>query len=162
MTSIEVDGTGLHVDRGSVTLTCLGLGSCVCVALWDTAAEIGGMAHVVLPDSRRYRSDGGPGKFADLAPAALFTALRALGANPSRIVAKIAGGANIFSAAAGSRPPVLEVGSRNIRAVRHALDLLRVPIVAEDVGGGVGRSVAFRIIDGRLRVRHTCGPVRDL
>ena len=39
------------------------LGSCIGVALYDRISKVGGMAHVILPDSSE--GSGDPGKFAD-------------------------------------------------------------------------------------------------
>ena len=38
-------------------LACLGLGSCIAVAVYDPKAKVGGMAHVVLPKSRGKAGD---------------------------------------------------------------------------------------------------------
>ena len=162
MTSIEVGAAEFHVDRGETILTCLGLGSCICLALWDPMAEVGGMAHIVLPDSRRYRWQNRPGMFADRAPAAILAAIQELGGRRSRITAKIVGGANLFASTGGGPPPFFEIGRRNIAAVVAALQHLRLPIVGEDVGGTCGRSIEFSVLDGRLRVRMSNGIVQEL
>ena len=49
------------------------LGSCVGVVLHDRAARIGGVAHIVLPDSRGAADH--PGKYADTAIPALIADL---------------------------------------------------------------------------------------
>ena len=162
MTSVEVGAAEFHVDRGETILTCLGLGSCIGLALWDPMAEVGGMAHIVLPDSRRYRWQDRPGMFADRAPAAMLATVRGLGAQRATIVAKIVGGASLFFSTGGEQPPLLQVGRRNITAVIGALQRLRLPIVGEDVGGTCGRSVEFSVLDGRLRVRMSNGIVQEL
>lgn len=162
MTWIEVGAAEFHVERGEATLTCRGLGSCVCLALWDPTAEVGGMAHIVLPDSRRYRWEHRPAMFADRAPVMMVAAMQKLGGKRSRIVARIVGGASIFMAAGDTQSPLFEIGPRNIAAVTRALERLRLPIVAEDVGGMSGRSVEFSVPDGRLRVRTLTGVVKEL
>ena len=57
-------------NRDSV-LVCYGLGSCVGVSMYDRRTHIGGMAHVVLPDSSILPESDVPGKFADSRPALL-------------------------------------------------------------------------------------------
>jgi len=42
----------------------IGLGSCVAVAMYDPIAKVGGMVHVLLPDSRGQKTEL-PGKFAN-------------------------------------------------------------------------------------------------
>lgn len=159
---IEVGPGDLRLGGASVTLACRGLGSCVCLALWDPSAEVGGLAHVVLPDSGRYRRPERPGMFADLAPGALVEALRALGARPSRIVAKVTGGASVFAATARVESPIFDVGRRNVAALVSVLGRTRIPIVAEDTGGSAGRSIEFRVRDGLVRVRTMGGLVKEL
>ena len=68
------------------------LGSCIGVALYDRRAGIGGLAHVMLPDSRGEVKM--PGKFADTAIPALVEKLTQAGAG--KLSAKIAGGANML------------------------------------------------------------------
>lgn len=159
---IEVGPGDLRLGGAEATLTCRGLGSCVGLALWDPSAEVGGLAHVVLPDSGRYRRPDRPGMFADLAPRALVEAMKALGARPSRIVAKVAGGATIFVATARVESPIFDVGRRNVAALVSVLGRTRIPIVAEDTGGGAGRSIEFRVRDGLVRVRTTGGLEKEL
>lgn len=141
----------LKVGAAAHTLLSLGLGSCVAVALYDGSRKIGGLAHVLLPDPSYARTPGPPGRFASSAVDALLTMMIAEGADRSRIFARIAGGASMFDnlAAAGSS----SLGARNVTAVKESLERARIPLRAQDVGGGYGRSVYFRLSDGRLVVR---------
>ena len=72
------------------------LGSCVGVALFDRQGRVGGLAHVVLPDSRGEKTH--PGKYADTAIVAMLDDFRKLGSPVirSRLWAKLAGGASMF------------------------------------------------------------------
>jgi chemotaxis protein CheD len=162
VTTVPAASAGLSVGGGSFVFTCRGLGSCVCVALWDPTVEIGGIAHVVLPDSRRHRADPRAGMFGDRAPAAILAAMHERGARRLRIVAKIVGGASIFFAAGTERLPFFDVGCRNIASVESALWRLGVPIVGEDVGGARGRSIEFSVADGGMRIKTTDGTVKEL
>jgi chemotaxis protein CheD len=57
-----------HASRDSeLTLVCLGLGSCVGLCLFDPAAGVAGMAHMVLPKSMGEAASGKAAKFVDLA-----------------------------------------------------------------------------------------------
>ena len=64
-----------------------------------------------------------------------------MGANRSRLVAKIAGGAQMF--AFGSKSDMIRVGERNVMASKKKLNQLRIPILAEDTGDSYGRTVIF-------------------
>jgi chemotaxis protein CheD len=77
--------------------------------------------------------------------------MKALGARPGRITAKIAGGASMFTNLLTTGGP--QMGERNVSATRHALDKAGIPIVAQDVGGEHGRSIFFDLCDGRMLVR---------
>ena len=47
----------------------------------------------------------------------------------------------------------MQMGERNIIAVREVLNQLSIPISAEAVGGSRGRSVWFHVAAGRVVVR---------
>ena len=47
----------------------------------------------------------------------------------------------------------INIGERNVVAVREVLSQVKVPIVAEDVGSDYGRSVYLFTCDGRVEVR---------
>ena len=79
-------------------VTTLGLGSCVGIAIRDTSNKIGGLAHIMLPDSKAMKNaQQNLAKFADTGVEELVKQMEKLGAKRSRMVAKIAGGATMFS-----------------------------------------------------------------
>ena len=51
--------------RGDDAVTTLGLGSCVGIAVRDPATGIGGLAHIMLPDSTEIKNNTNRPKFAD-------------------------------------------------------------------------------------------------
>lgn len=133
-------------------LVTLGLGSCVGVALYDKIKEVGGLAHIMLPDSslsgqKRYN----PGKFADTAIEALIEDMIKLGVNPKNLKSKIAGGAQMFKVK--SKNSIMQIGKRNIIAVREKLKLLDIEIVAEDVAGDYGRTVELHCRTGDFTIK---------
>ena len=81
----------------SVVLTCLGLGSCIGVAAYDPLAHVGGMAHIVLPHSNNGNGQGSS-KYADIGIPSLFEQVEKAGGKRSRLIIKIAGGAQISKA----------------------------------------------------------------
>ena len=83
--------------KSPATLITLGLGSCVGVVLYDSLTKVGGLAHVMLPDSNlSSKKEYNPGKFADTAIDALIQDMLGLGVDRSNIISKIAGGAQMF------------------------------------------------------------------
>jgi len=124
------------------------LGSCAGVVLYDPAAKLGGVAHIVLPDSRGAVDQ--PGRFADTAIPALLADLdRALG-RPSRgrLTAKVAGGASMFQTG-----PALNIGRMNLDAVERLLSGLGIPVAARHVGGETGRHLTLDTRSGIVTVR---------
>lgn len=140
--------SGVGADH---VLVCYGLGSCIGLALHDPVARVGVLAHVVLPASSLGRGGTAPpAKYADMAvPAALAEAVR-LGGQPSRLVARMVGGARMFPVAGMNG--VLDIGARNVEAVRAALAASGIRLIAEDTGGSYGRTVQFFVDTGRLVV----------
>jgi chemotaxis protein CheD len=140
----------LHVVQGSGSLVTIGLGSCVAVALYDAEARIGGLAHVMLPDTKRARSEVPPARVASYAITLLLEKMAETGAVLGRIRARLVGGASMFEAV--MTHDVKGLGLRNIESCRSALEREGVPIDAEEVGGTHGRSVFFDVNTGVLRV----------
>lgn len=141
----------LRAGQGEVVLYTLGLGSCVAILLHDTQARVGGLAHVLLPSRSLSRSGDNPGRFPQTAVPALITEMGALGADRRRVVARLVGGASMFSNLVPSGS--MQMGDRNVISVREVLSQLAIPIVSESVGGSRGRSVWFHAADGRVVVR---------
>ncbi|KXG77636.1 Chemoreceptor glutamine deamidase CheD [Fervidicola ferrireducens] len=138
--------------KAPALLVSFGLGSCVGVALYDGAKKIGGLAHIMLPDSSLTgKRDFNPGKFADTAIDYLIAELRDKGANTKKLVAKIAGGAQMFQLK--SENSVMMIGKRNVEAVRKKLNQLNIDLIAEDVEGNYGRTIEFCCETGELTVK---------
>ena len=145
-------------DRG---ITTLGLGSCVGVAIRDKDNKQGGLAHVMLPDSTIMRgSNTNIAKFADTGVMELVRQMEAAGAIRRRMVAKIAGGAKMFSFANSS--DLMNVGDRNVAAVKKVLKQLNIPILAEDTGLTFGRTVEFFPATGDFVIKAVGKPVRTI
>ena len=138
-------------ERGEGVLVTLGLGSCVAIMLYDAESSAGAMAHVLLPSISLARDISNRAKFPETAVPLLIERLKALGADPRRLSAKLAGGASMFSQLA--TPGTIQMGERNVLAARSALRGAGIPIVREAVGGERGRSVRFYLKDGRVEIR---------
>jgi len=136
-------------------ITTIGLGSCVAIVLYDPVARVGGLAHVLLPEESMSRDRTNPAKFPATAVPLVLEQMQKLGALPGRVRAKIAGGASMFSNFSSSNGGGggINIGERNVAAVREALAARRIEIVGEDTGSDHGRSVYFYLTDGRVEVR---------
>lgn len=135
-------------------LTCTGLGSCIAIALYDAVNKIGGLVHIMLPQIREAKNPSRPARFADSGIALLVEEMLAQGAALPRIRAKIFGGANMFPGIAFA---AMDIGRRNITAVKEELQKRRIPLVAEDLGGSSGRTISFDTTDGSVQVRKVRG-----
>jgi chemotaxis protein CheD len=136
---------------GEQALVTLGLGSCVAIMLHDAQVQVGAMAHILLPSRSLARDTSNPAKFPETAVPFLIEQLRGLGAEPRRLVAKLAGGASMFAQL--MVPGAVQMGERNLAATRNALRAAAIPIAGEAVGGEAGRSVRFFVADGRVEIR---------
>lgn len=131
-------------------LMTAGLGSCIGVCIYDLQTQLGGMAHIMLPNSRESLK-GNPLKYADTCIEMMLQDLYKMGIVKSRLKAKMAGGAQMFSFA--GKPPLLKIGERNAEAVEQELKKVGIPLLAFDVGGTFGRTIHFDIKTGDLHIR---------
>lgn len=153
---IKVGMADLKVCIAPDGITTLGLGSCVGIALRDPSTKVGGLAHIMLPDSTAIRNNANIPKFADTGIDELVKQVVASGASRTRLVAKIAGGAQMF--AFQNKSDMVRVGERNVEAVKKKLGELKIPILAEDTGLNYGRTVVFYPENGDFIIRSVGKP----
>jgi chemotaxis protein CheD len=152
LADVRVKVADYAVRRGSDVIATIGLGSCVAIMLYDPATRVGGLAHILLPSMAMSRETSNPAKFPESIVPLMLDEMRKLGASqPTRISAKIVGGASMFGQLINGTG--INVGERNIAATKEALDVAGIPIVGEDTGLDYGRSVYFHLADGRVEVR---------
>ncbi len=148
----SVDIAMMKVARPPDQLYSLGLGSCVGVAIYDPAAKIGGLIHILLPSIKEIEGGGhSRTKFADSGIYDLVDTLIKSGASRARLKAKMAGGAAMF--AARNSPSGETIGKRNVQSCRDTLRSLGIDLVAYDVGGNKGRTVYFDVETGALTIK---------
>jgi len=150
----------LDVGGDGDTLLTVGLGSCVAIVLHDATARVGGMAHILLPSPGLSRRQDNLAKCPQTAVPALLERMAQCGASPRRITARIAGGASMFAALAP--PGTVHMGERNVVAARETLRSAGLPLVGEDVGADYGRTVRFRVADGRIEITSVMHGLRVL
>lgn len=151
MNSFKVGIGEYKVTHAPKSLITIALGSCVGIALFDRKTGIGGLGHIMLPDSKLIRGENKKiGKFADLAIPEIVNEMMRLGAS-NQIKAKIAGGASMFGKTIDS--PNMQIGERNILAVKKELQLLDIPLLAEHTGSNIGRSMKFDLEGPKVAIR---------
>jgi len=129
-------------------LATLGLGSCIGISLYDRLKRVGGLVHIMLPENPGGKKTV---KYADTAIPFLISQLEKIGAQKRRLSAKIVGGAAMFKSESGNA--VMQIGERNIEAVKKYLRKERIDIEASDVGKDYGRSMYFYLDDGRVEIK---------
>lgn len=144
--------------RADDELACIGLGSCIGLALIDRRTGVAGLAHVMLPEAPATGVTQ-PAKFGDTAVDALIEAVVDAGAVRPRLEAVIVGGAQMFAfgSAAGR-----DIGKRNEATVVSELKRVRVPLRASATGGSSGRSMRVAVGAGSVRYREAAGQPVDL
>ena len=148
---IKVGMADLNCCKEPDVLTTLGLGSCVGIVLYDPSTKVSGLAHVMLPDSTQIRNNSNVAKFADTAIDKLIGDMEKIGANRRRLVAKIAGGAQMFSF--DSSNEMMRIGERNAKATKVKLEALGIKLLAEDCGKNYGRTIEFYSETGDLLIK---------
>ncbi len=158
---VKVGIADMKVIEAPDTVRTSGLGSCVGVVLYEENLKLAGMLHIMLPDSSLGRTENiNRAKFADTGIPDLISLLKARGAKPGRLKAKIAGGAQMFPFAASREP--MRIGPRNVEAVKEHLHKFLIPIIAEDTGGNSGRTIEFNPETKLLNIRTVNQGVRDI
>ena len=143
--TIKVGMADLNVCKAPDAITTLGLGSCIGIAVYDPVTKIGGLAHIMLPDSTKIRNNSNIAKFADTGIEELIRKVTAAGASKARLVAKIAGGARMSE--------VGNIGAKNAEASKKKLKELGIRIVAEDTGLNYGRTVVLDCNTGDFMIK---------
>ena len=157
---IKVGMADLKTGKDPDILTTLGLGSCIGIALWDPTTKIGGLAHVMLPDSTKIRNNSTIAKFAATGITELVRQMEAMGVPRKRLVAKIAGGARMFEVSGSTS--VGNIGEKNAIASKQKLKELGIPILAEDTGLNYGRTVELNCANGDYVIKAVGKPVKTI
>lgn len=128
------------------------LGSCLGITIYDPTARVGGMLHLMMPDSTIDPSKAAenPYKFVDTGVPLLFKGAYKLGADKARMIVKVAGGANPLG---GGDNDYFQIGRRNMTALRKLLFRNGVLIKAEDTGGSDSRTMTLDVATGAVMLR---------
>lgn len=135
------------------------LGSCLGVIIYDSLAKVGGLLHLMLPDSNLNleRAKRQPAVFADTGLPVLFKNAYAMGALKNRLRVVVVGGSQVMDDSGR-----FNIGNRNYTAVRKIFWRNNVLVDLEDVGGQVNRTVGLEIATGRVWMKINAGEVKNL
>lgn len=157
---IKVGIADMNTAYSPDKIITVGLGSCIGIAIYDKSKNLGGLAHIMLPDSTQFNNVNNPLKFADLAVPMLIDRLEKLGANKRNLKAKIAGGASMFNFS--DKSMIMDIGNRNGIAVKNALKKYSIPIIGEDVGGNKGRTMILDSSNGIVQIKTVGIGIKEL
>lgn len=133
-----------HRERHLVTTI---LGSCIAVCVWHEKSGVGGINHFLLP---LWNGDGLPTpKYGNVAINRLVEKIRTI-AGGGTLIAKVFGGASMWSQTSGA----LAVGERNVELAFNTLEDMKIKVVSQDIGGGMGRKIIFDTESGTVLLRR--------
>jgi chemotaxis protein CheD len=151
MTSIVVGIADCQTskDRNS-TLVTYALGSCVGIGVYDPAASVAGLLHILLPESSLdlEKAAKNPCMFADTGVVQLLNRCEELGAAKSRLRVWLAGGSAVMDTRG-----VFNIGKRNQLAAKKALWKAGLLTLSEDLGGQGSRTVRLELATGTFWIR---------
>ncbi|HPF21316.1 MAG TPA: chemotaxis protein CheD [Syntrophomonas sp.] len=148
---IQVGMAECKLARPPDKLMTAGLGSCVGICLLDPITKIASMCHIMLPYCHHDKPAVNPGKYADTAILAAVGAMHRSGADTDHLIAKIAGGAQMFRFSGNS--DIFKIGQRNVLSVEENLEKNKIQLLGKDIGGNVGRTIVFDPATGNLAIR---------
>jgi chemotaxis protein CheD len=148
MRTVGISEMQISRAPGEILVT-YSLGSCVALCLFDPAVGAG-LIHCMLPQSSidPDKARQKPAMFVDQGVPALLDAMLALGARRRSLVAKVAGGANIFDDRG-----MFRIGERNHASLRRILWKNDILIAAEHVGGTKARTMYVWVGTGRVLIK---------
>ena len=137
-------------NDGSAEIVTYSLGSCLGISVYDPVKKIGGLLHIMLPDSKidPVKANTAPFMFVDTGVPRLFHAAYNLGAERSRLLIKVAGGAQLLD-----QQGVFNIGARNYDALIKLLGQNGLKPHAVDVGGLSSRTVRLDLTNGNVSVK---------
>jgi chemotaxis protein CheD len=166
MTMQQTETVGLGELKASnqkaQVFTVANIGTGLAVVIFDPQRKVGGVAHIVLPESSIASPVSVPGapnllaKFADQAIPKLLEVFAQQGGNPKGSIIRMAGGAQLFNFGGGSGN-ILNVGARNVAAVQAAFGEAGMTIEKSDTGGNKSRMLRFILATGQVFVKPIGG-----
>lgn len=121
------------------------LGSCVAVCLYDPILKIGGINHYMLP---LWNGEGlASPKYGNIAIEKLVEKMYQQGSKKTNLVAKVFGGGEVIDTIIKQ----FNIGERNIKIAMEMLEMYNIPIVAQSVGGKLGRKIQYTTNTGEVK-----------
>jgi len=140
---VDVNPGDRFCTRDPIDIKTL-LGSCVAACLFDPVAHVAGLNHFLIAAPRYARTMPlnitEAGRYGIHAMELLINDMMKLGASRDRLKAKVFGGASVLELSSDNFTCVNEV---NQRFIKEFLATEEIPVLSEDLGGGLGRVIHF-------------------
>jgi chemotaxis protein CheD len=133
-----------HVVRDENVVLMTILGSCVAACMRDSELRIGGMNHFLLPGGDGRSGGDEAERYGVHLMELLVNALLKSGAHRDRLECKLFGGARVVKG-------LSDIGAKNASFAHRFLRNEGVKILAEDLGGDLGRRLEYYPVSGRAR-----------
>ena len=130
------------------------LGSCVSVTLWHPKKKIGGMSHIILPESTSGKCEM---RYGDCAVGEFAKQAVRYQTKTNEYEVHIYGGSDMFPDMKKSEN--LKIGDRNVDKVKELLNLYKFHVAMVDTGGTNSRKIKLDLSDGSVGIRKTSKPV---
>lgn len=137
-------------NNAQVTLSTYALGSCIGVVAYDPAVKVGGILHMMLPDSSISpdKAAAQPAMFANTGLPLFFRALMGLKADRSRLRIFVAGGACVLASHDN-----FKIGERNTKATLDFLAANGFRVRQQVTGGTTNRTTHLEVGSGNLLLK---------
>ena len=140
--TLVIQGEFATSDDPNEVLTTV-LGSCVCTCLHDPVAKVGGLNHFLLGDQPTVHAEST--KYGVYCMELLINDLLKRGARRERLLAKLAGGAQMLTGAS-------DIGMRNADFAMRFLEREGIDLIGKNLGGDRARRIRFWPASGRTQV----------
>jgi Chemotaxis protein; stimulates methylation of MCP proteins len=137
-------------NNNLVTLSTYALGSCIGVVAYDPVVKVGGILHMMLPDSSisPEKASTQPAMFADTGLPLFFRSLAGLKAERSRLRIFVTGGACVLASHDN-----FKIGERNTKATLDYLAANGYRLRQQVTGGTTNRTVHLEISTGEMTLK---------
>jgi len=132
------------------------LGSCISACIRDIKAGIGGMNHFMLPISNSASSieTANAARYGNFAMEQMINDILRNGGKRENLEIKIFGGGRVMKG-------LTDVGKKNINFVKEYIELEKLNLLAEDVGGVYPRKVMYHPKTGKVKMRKLINQHND-
>jgi chemotaxis protein CheD len=141
------------------------LTSAVVLVLRDKESGLTGVSHVSLPGKVSMAGDVDeestkPLQYADQAIPTLLNEMSAQVKSLNNLQASLIGGSQLFNFGGGAS--ALNIGSRNVQAIKTQLAKEGIAVSREDTGGNRARNITVTVVDGVIQITPLGKPTYTL